>query len=98
MKKKNTAVDGIPELKAAVSRKFKRENKLDYKPSPIIIGAGGKHIFYNVMVATFIAFFFSSRRRHTRWPRDWSSDVCSSDLSGSSGTNGDGVAAKVTGR
>src|SRR5439155_14381492 len=28
------------------------------------------------------SFFFSSRRRHTRWPRDWSSDVCSSDLSG----------------
>src|SRR5690625_2177002 len=27
-------------------------------------------------------FFFSSRRRHTRWPRDWSSDVCSSDLIG----------------
>src|SRR5437870_13825675 len=26
-------------------------------------------------------FFFASRRRHTRWPRDWSSDVCSSDLS-----------------
>src|SRR5437660_5235803 len=25
-------------------------------------------------------FFFSSRRRHTRWPRDWSSDECSSDL------------------
>src|SRR6266508_4521928 len=25
-------------------------------------------------------FFFSSRRRHTRWPRAWSSDVCSSDL------------------
>src|SRR5690625_1529323 len=25
--------------------------------------------------------FYSSRRRHTRWPRDWSSDVCSSDLS-----------------
>src|SRR5207253_3670366 len=29
-------------------------------------------------------FFFSSRRRHTRWPRDWSSDVCSSDLRSSS--------------
>src|SRR5439155_6931500 len=29
-------------------------------------------------------FFFSSRRRHTRWPRDWSSDVCSSDLSNDS--------------
>src|SRR5207253_5935293 len=28
-----------------------------------------------------IVFFFSGRRRHTRWPRDWSSDVCSSDLS-----------------
>src|SRR5439155_6736413 len=28
----------------------------------------------------YLSFFFSSRRRHTRWPRDWSSDVCSSDL------------------
>src|SRR5207302_7699838 len=27
-----------------------------------------------------IVFFFSSRRRHTRFSRDWSSDVCSSDL------------------
>src|SRR6267154_5921011 len=27
-------------------------------------------------------FFFSSRRRHTRWTGDWSSDVCSSDLAG----------------
>jgi len=27
-----------------------------------------------------IIFFFSSRRRHTRYWRDWSSDVCSSDL------------------
>src|SRR3712207_7242772 len=27
-----------------------------------------------------ICFFFSSRRRHTRYWRDWSSDVCSSDL------------------
>src|SRR5690625_7638876 len=26
-------------------------------------------------------YLFKSRRRHTRWPRDWSSDVCSSDLS-----------------
>src|SRR5690625_6868592 len=32
------------------------------------------------------AFFFSSRRRHTRWPRDWSSDVCSSDLDDDSST------------
>src|SRR5690606_39536180 len=30
-------------------------------------------------------FFFSSRRRHTRFSRDWSSDVCSSDLQAISG-------------
>src|SRR5690348_18169965 len=28
----------------------------------------------------YFYFFFSSRRRHTRWTGDWSSDVCSSDL------------------
>src|SRR5690606_40273006 len=32
-------------------------------------------------ISTYI-FFFSSRRRHTRFSRDWSSDVCSSDLAG----------------
>src|SRR5699024_12398645 len=31
-------------------------------------------------VRNFVVFFFSSRRRHTRSKRDWSSDVCSSDL------------------
>src|SRR5207253_8394974 len=31
-------------------------------------------------INVLILFLFSSRRRHTRWPRDWSSDVCSSDL------------------
>src|SRR3712207_7387735 len=30
----------------------------------------------------YCGFFFSSRRRHTRYWRDWSSDVCSSDLNG----------------
>src|SRR5690606_42029058 len=34
------------------------------------------------VVLTCILFFFSSRRRHTRFSRDWSSDVCSSDLAG----------------
>src|SRR5699024_11840411 len=38
-------------------------------------------IFENIFVLFFIFFFFSSRRRHTRSKRDWSSDVCSSDLS-----------------
>src|SRR3978361_1581920 len=32
------------------------------------------------MLASICSFFFSSRRRHTRWNCDWSSDVCSSDL------------------
>src|SRR5690606_40467712 len=31
-------------------------------------------------ITTLSSFFFSSRRRHTRFSRDWSSDVCSSDL------------------
>src|SRR5690625_6452073 len=30
--------------------------------------------------SVMLPFFVSGRRRHTRWPRDWSSDVCSSDL------------------
>src|SRR5437870_7466863 len=37
-------------------------------------------IYHMLFVCVFFFFFFSSRRRHTRWPRDWSSDVCSSDL------------------
>src|SRR5689334_24148574 len=35
-------------------------------------------------------FFFSSRRRHTRWNCDWSSDVCSSDLGSLHLTRGTG--------
>src|SRR5258707_10961324 len=35
---------------------------------------------YNVIQSCLFFFFFSSRRRHTRYWRDWSSDVCSSDL------------------
>src|SRR5215510_13080048 len=38
-------------------------------------------------------FFISSRRRHTRWPRDWSSDVCSSDLTFVLGVQGTSQAA-----
>src|SRR5215475_13770497 len=49
---KYTAVDGIAELKQAVSKKFKRENELDYKPSEIIIGTGGKQVLYNALIAT----------------------------------------------
>ena len=49
---KYTNVDGIAELKAAVVAKFKRENGLDFKPSQISIGAGGKQVLYNALVAT----------------------------------------------
>src|SRR5437868_9406941 len=49
---KYTAVDGIAELKAAIARKFKRENGLDYQPSQIIVGTGGKQVLYNAFVAT----------------------------------------------
>src|SRR6202048_1718813 len=49
---KYPAVDGIPELKAAIARKLKRENGLDYRPSQIIVGTGGKQVLYNAFVAT----------------------------------------------
>jgi aspartate aminotransferase len=49
---KYTAVDGTPALKAAVAEKFRRENGLDYAPSEISVGCGGKQIIYNAMMAT----------------------------------------------
>ena len=49
---KYTNIDGIAELKAAIVRKFKRENGLDYKPSQITVGAGGKQVLYNAMMVT----------------------------------------------
>ena len=49
---KYTAVDGIPELKAAIAAKFKRENGLDYKPAQCFVAPGGKPIIYNAMMAT----------------------------------------------
>src|ERR1700675_2907806 len=49
---KYTNIDGIAELKAAIARKFKRENELDYKPAQISVGAGGKQVLFNAMLAT----------------------------------------------
>jgi aspartate aminotransferase len=51
-KTKYTAVDGIPELKKAVCDKFKRENGLDYKPSQVSVGTGGKQVLFNALMAT----------------------------------------------
>ncbi len=47
-----TAVDGTPALKRAIAAKFARENGLDYTPSQVTVGSGGKHILYNALVAT----------------------------------------------
>jgi aspartate aminotransferase len=49
---KYTAVDGTPQLKAAIAAKFKRENGLDYAPEQIIVGTGGKQVLYNALMAT----------------------------------------------
>ncbi|WP_282025644.1 pyridoxal phosphate-dependent aminotransferase [Limimaricola cinnabarinus] len=47
-----TAVDGIPELKRAIRAKFARDNDLDYAPSEISVGTGGKQVLYNALMAT----------------------------------------------
>jgi aspartate aminotransferase len=49
---KYTAVDGTPALKDAIINKFKRENNLEYQINQITVGAGGKHVIYNAMMAT----------------------------------------------
>ncbi len=49
---KYTDVDGIPELKAAIVAKFKRDNNLDYKASQVSVGTGGKQVLYNALLAT----------------------------------------------
>ncbi|MDB4219034.1 pyridoxal phosphate-dependent aminotransferase [Emcibacteraceae bacterium] len=49
---KYTAVDGTPELKDAICRKFKRQNGLDYSRENITVNCGGKHTIYNAFVAT----------------------------------------------
>nr|MCH9764888.1 aminotransferase class I/II-fold pyridoxal phosphate-dependent enzyme [Alphaproteobacteria bacterium] len=51
-KTKYTDVDGIPELKAAIRAKFKRDNGLDYAASQISVGTGGKQVLYNALLAT----------------------------------------------
>lgn len=49
---KYTAPDGIPELKAAICDKFKRENELDYTPSQVMVSTGGKQVLFNALLAT----------------------------------------------
>jgi aspartate aminotransferase len=51
-KTRYTDVDGIPELKKAICAKFARENGLEYKPSQITVGTGGKQVLYNAFMCT----------------------------------------------
>lgn len=50
-KTKYTATPGIPELKKAISAKFKKDNGLDYSPEQIIVNCGAKHSVYESMQA-----------------------------------------------
>ena len=47
-----TDVDGTPQLKAAIARKFERENGLTYTPQEISVGTGGKQVLFNALLAT----------------------------------------------
>ena len=49
---KYTTVDGKNALKEAIVKKFKRENNINYTVDQITVGAGGKHVIYNLMMAT----------------------------------------------
>jgi aspartate aminotransferase len=51
-KTKYTAVDGTPDLKAAVAAKFARENGLEYRTEEISVASGGKQIIYNALMAS----------------------------------------------
>jgi len=48
---KYTAVDGTPELKAAIIAKFARDNGLDYRPDQVLVSCGGKQSFFNMAQA-----------------------------------------------
>ena len=47
-----TSVEGIPELLQAICGKLEADNHLSYQPNEIIVGAGGKQIIFNAMMAT----------------------------------------------
>ena len=51
-KTKYTAVDGIPELKEAICNKFLKDNKINYDINEISVGAGGKQVLFNALLAT----------------------------------------------
>jgi len=48
---KYTEVGGVPELRAAVCAKLKRDNDLDYEPADVVVSVGAKHTLFNLMMA-----------------------------------------------
>ena len=55
-KTKYTPSAGIPELRDAIQKKFKRDNNLDYDMTQITVGTGGKQILYNALMATIDSY------------------------------------------
>lgn len=51
-KTKYTQVDGIPELKEAICRKFARENDIHCRPDQVSVGTGGKQVLFNALIAS----------------------------------------------
>src|ERR1700692_4873765 len=49
---KYTSIEGIPELRAAIAKKFQRENRVNYTAAQCFVAPGGKAIIYNAMMAT----------------------------------------------
>ena len=52
---KYTAVGGSPAMKAAVIKKFERDNQLSYQPNEVSVANGGKHSLYNIFMASLNA-------------------------------------------
>ena len=48
---KYTEVAGIPELRAAICAKLRRDNALEYEPADVLVSVGAKHTLFNIVVA-----------------------------------------------
>lgn len=48
---KYTGVEGIPELRAAICEKFRRDNQIDYQPNQVLVSCGAKQSIYNLAMA-----------------------------------------------
>ena len=52
---KYTAIDGTSQLKAAIQRKFERDNQLRYEPDQILVSVGAKHTLFNACMGVLSA-------------------------------------------